>query len=463
MDVQEAARRMTAAPSCESFAPSSEELRDEPWSKWSSELLRGRRWSASVVPSAGGEELFDGYTAGRCVVNTWTKEEPPGLAVSQCLQRCEQEEGCLGVIYGQVEGPRRVELRCFLAGVGEDDVLMEYSCSSPGCVSRVSSRALLELSQTLQCWQKRWQRCEDPGEPPVEEDRESEERLASILSELRSKLKSLPAMSSTARGVFRLHFRHVLVILGGVCRLLGRAADQADATVQRCLHAAQATLEGPTGGGAWILLVPIGLGLLGQHLRSCFVQRWEKLQELKAAEKVSYADLVFPDCHDFVTSGPHPVPMLVSSGLMPESPDSPQVCEMLELPPARGRTEARRRAMTPPRPRSLLPVFKARHEDDHSSDPEQEVPPHVSHWRELEKIKKEIEHLHAKAQSPRQGARAASERALLRLLNHQDFEVVRRIRCLGDRSAEQIMDFRQRQGDLQSVRELASRVGVLGI
>eukprot|EP00913_Durusdinium_trenchii_P019915 g18720.t1 len=60
MDVQEAARRMTAAPSCESFAPSSEELRDEPWSKWSSELLRGRRWSASVVPSAGGEELFDG-------------------------------------------------------------------------------------------------------------------------------------------------------------------------------------------------------------------------------------------------------------------------------------------------------------------------------------------------------------------------------------------------------------------
>ncbi|CAK9118707.1 unnamed protein product, partial [Durusdinium trenchii] len=310
------------------------------------------------------------------------------LAVSQCLQRCEQEEGCLGVIYGQVEGPRRVELRCFLAGVGEDDVLMEYSCSSPGCVSRVSSRALLELSQTLQCWQKRWQRCEDPGEPPVEEDRESEERLASILSELRSKLKSLPAMSSTARGVFRLHFRHVLVILGGVCRLLGRAADQADATVQRCLHAAQATLEGPTGGGAWILLVPIGLGLLGQHLRSCFVQRWEKLQELKAAEKVSYADLVFPDCHDFVTSGPHPVPMLVSSGLMPESPDSPQVCEMLELPPARGRTEARRRAMTPPRPRSLLPVFKARHEDDHSSDPEQEVPPHVSHWRELEKIKK---------------------------------------------------------------------------
>ena len=25
-----------------------------------------------------------------------------------------------------------------------------YSCSSPGCVSRVSSRALLELSQTLQ-------------------------------------------------------------------------------------------------------------------------------------------------------------------------------------------------------------------------------------------------------------------------------------------------------------------------
>eukprot|EP00913_Durusdinium_trenchii_P028020 g26271.t1 len=53
-----------------------------------------------------------------------------------------------------------------------------------------------------------------------------------------------------------------------------------------------------------------------------------------------------------------------------------------------------------------------------------------------------------------------SERALLRLLNHQDFEVVRRIRCLGDRSAEQIMDFRQRQGDLQSVRELASRVGL---
>ncbi|OLQ02641.1 Enhanced disease susceptibility 5 [Symbiodinium microadriaticum] len=50
------------AEQCELFTPSSSEMRDDrPSEAWSSSELRGRRWSASVLASAGGEIAADGH------------------------------------------------------------------------------------------------------------------------------------------------------------------------------------------------------------------------------------------------------------------------------------------------------------------------------------------------------------------------------------------------------------------
>ncbi|CAJ1380453.1 unnamed protein product [Effrenium voratum] len=64
------------------------------------------------------------YSRGRCVVGTWTKELP-GASAHACVLRCEDTPGCLGVLYGEVESAQKPQVRCFLAGVGKDDVLME--------------------------------------------------------------------------------------------------------------------------------------------------------------------------------------------------------------------------------------------------------------------------------------------------------------------------------------------------
>eukprot|EP00435_Cladocopium_sp_Y103_P021581 s899_g5.t1 len=53
-----------------------------------------------------------------------------------------------------------------------------------------------------------------------------------------------------------------------------------------------------------------------------------------------------------------------------------------------------------------------------------------------------------------------SELPLLQLLNHPDFEVLRRVRHLGDKTAQQIMSFRRRQGDLKTVSDLHTKVGL---
>ncbi|CAL1141186.1 unnamed protein product [Cladocopium goreaui] len=244
--------------------------------------------------------------------------------------------------------------------------------------STVTSEALMELAATLQCWQKLRQRCVVPPperekvedvEAPEPRQKESVESVAGLLSELRSRLKSLPALTSAARGVFRsVQPGHLLLILGGFCRLFGRAADNADLAVQRCLKAAQATLEGPTGTTAiCIIIFPI-FGLLGQRLRS-WQQRLAKWQAAKAAEKVHFSDMVIPGFDVQTCSSHQSVPMLLSSGMMPQTP-TPQYQEERKphgpgraarhvvhgagAPPARrGTMRSGGRVMTPPRPRRL--------------------------------------------------------------------------------------------------------------
>ncbi|CAJ1368125.1 unnamed protein product [Effrenium voratum] len=286
------------------------------------------------------------YSRGRCVVGTWTKELP-GASAHACVLRCEDTPGCLGVLYGEVESAQKPQVRCFLAGVGKDDVLMEY----PSEVVRFS--ALLELSSTLQCWQKRWQ-CASPEPEGSPKDR----RLAALLEDLQQRLQALPALpalGSAARALRQGAPGHFLLLLGGVCRVLGRAADNADLAVARCFKAAKATLEGPSGSLAVCLLIFPVFGLLGQRLRA-----WQRqVASWQVSSKT--IDLILPrEQSGYSTAGA--LPTLCSAGMMPlDSPDwhaqaeanSPESPEGLGCVPTPHR---RMRAMTPPRRRHAPPA-----------------------------------------------------------------------------------------------------------
>merc|ERR1712014_141470 len=62
--------------------------------------------------------------------------------------------------------------------------------------------------------------------------------------------------------------------------------------------------------------------------------------------------------------------------------------------------------------------------------------------------------------SPEHQAMSLAEIDLLNDLNHPDVEVVKSVRCIGAVSAAQILQYRHREGDLQRVSELASKVGL---
>ena len=60
--------------------------------------------------------------------------------------------------------------------------------------------------------------------------------------------------------------RHLLLLLQGLCRLLGRTLDTAT-MAPHCLAAARATMEVPTGALALCVLAVPTFGALGQRLR----------------------------------------------------------------------------------------------------------------------------------------------------------------------------------------------------
>eukprot|EP00434_Breviolum_minutum_P024588 symbB.v1.2.021718.t1/scaffold1893.1/size96936/3 len=63
-------KQVTGRSVCETIAPSGTELRDERPKGYTLEQLRGRRWSAAVVSSSGGEEAYDGCPPKRWGVET---------------------------------------------------------------------------------------------------------------------------------------------------------------------------------------------------------------------------------------------------------------------------------------------------------------------------------------------------------------------------------------------------------
>jgi len=369
------------ADNCEFFTPSSSELRDDrPAEAWSSAELRGRRWSASVLGSAGGETAADGYEAGRCVVGTWTIDEPlpRGGDAALCRQRCRNRRGCLGVLFGPVEGPHGPEPHCFLAGVGHSSTLLQYPCLSPlhGCPEAVQAEELPELAGTLQCWQRKFQRCQSQVKRPGAADAEGSERMAGGLEDLRTRLKALPLYGSTAaKGTIKLlaHPGRLLRVLGSVCQLLGHVADDVDDAVAHCLNAARTALEGTHSS--------LALSLLGLPILSWLAARlasWCRQQPSPVTE----GQVLYPHVVSSIALGSQtwsggfsqPVPcrrasLCTAGPIPPESADEQSSADAVDSdwPPYESRSLghvsdseavspdlAKRRNLTPPRPRRLL-------------------------------------------------------------------------------------------------------------
>jgi len=522
---------------CESFAPSVDELRDSRPAGWSVEELRQKRWSVSVDTSVGSEETAEGYSPGRCVTGTWTLAS--GSNLDSCRDRCSHTEGCLGILWGQVESRERSAPRCFLAGVGDSEVVMEYSCPRPdlGCPAALDFRALAELTPTLQCWQRRWWRCPMHG-PGGDTDGALPDHLRAVLERLRPRFQS-----DVSREL--KHLLRTLCNPGSFLSLataMGRTADQFDALRGQLLHALAAKASSALSvvqvrSFSWLLyllLLPCGI-LLGRALPRCqqtappchgSQPRDVEPQATVAAFVASpVAALVASPIAALVVS---PIAALVSSpfravGLSPEEgadepleaedgisvdytlacldePSPPRVAgggvlpEPQALPeplPAQGqpvtfgpdtgfsvdvcevptpyRVRRNRNATPPRRPVESSPIIQEAEvididDSEHvgceaSTDPyDQPVEsPTIAHlrrfWAAIE-TSPARDNLQS-SQRPRQ-----TEMELLSLLNDPDVEVIKRVKHIGDKSAVQIASYCQREGEIMSIAELASKVGL---
>lgn len=95
--------------------------------------------------------------------------------------------------------------------------------------------------------------------------------------------------------------------------------------------------------------------------------------------------------------------------------------------------------------------------------PDENIPPQVppcsravrvARWWSYIEAPDEIQGIGGPATAP------AIERQVLRCLNHPNVEVVKQVKHIGEKSACHILEYRQREGDLVRVGDLASKVGL---
>jgi len=509
---------------CESFAPSVDELRDSRPVGWSVEELRQKRWSISVDASVGSEENAEGYSPGTCVTGTWTLAS--GSNLDSCRDRCSRTEGCLGILWGQVESRERSAPRCFLAGVGDSEVVMEYSCPRPdlGCPAALDFRALAELTPTLQCWQRRWWRCPMPG-PGGDTDRALPDHLRAFLERLRPRFQ--PNVSRELK-----HLLRTLCNPGSFLSLataMGRTADQFDALRGQLLHSLAAKASSALGvvqvrSFNWLLyllLLPCGV-LLGRALPRC--QQTEPpchssqprdmepqatvaalaaspfravgLSPEKGADEPLEALMDFQKNVDWIEAEdrisvdytpacldePSPPPV-AGGGVLPEpqalpeplpaqgqpvtfGPDTGLSVDICEVPTPyrvrrnRNATPPRRPAASSPIIQEVIDIDDSEHVGRQASTDPYDQPVESPTIARLRRFWAAIETSPARdnlqsSQRPRQ-----TEMELLSLLNDPDVEVIKRVRHIGDKSAVQIANYCQREGEIMSVAELATKVGL---
>lgn len=122
--------------------------------------LRAERPGATLVASRGGETHHPGYKSGSCVTGVWADGNSLTEATLQnyteCLEQCTKTADCLGVLWGLVLNVESIHFQCFLAGVGDDPVIIRYPCHKHkfNCASNVTFEALEMLAPTFQCWQR---------------------------------------------------------------------------------------------------------------------------------------------------------------------------------------------------------------------------------------------------------------------------------------------------------------------
>lgn len=554
---------------CESYVPTSSEVRASRPPGWSTEELRGRRSMATVHQSAGSEQDAEGYEAGKCVTGTWThQKQMPAMGSSgrrTCLEICSSEEGCLGVLYGQVESARGVQVHCLLAGISNSSIVMDYPCSHSelvGCPPPVDVAALTELASTLQCWQKRWVRC--PSDNHGQRSQSFADKLLArfvnalnprrtrdlawvVLGKLRGLaaqfgkgavaiLPTLGRMADVADAhIFRamqefysranealgsedgvLDFVIFCFALSAACLVLGRIVHNPLRRLlqqrQIVLHDSQVPPLSPQVS-AEAEIAPREPGVLSPGLHvpfmggtSCFsvaVRKGSPEQvpavELPKALSQSFgSDLQDTSCQTVVAGSAdtsnssqrrsrHATP---PKRVLPCSPSSPSIqavisveeqVPVMELPKGMPQSfgpdlqdtscqtlvagsadttnssQRRGRHATPPKrvipcsPSSPLIQEVILAEDDKNS-----FRPLSRRAQRIKKFWDEIEN------SPEDEPVSQPEIELLKSLNHTDVDVIKSIRSIGAVSAAQILEYRSREGDLQRVSELATKVGLKG-
>lgn len=207
-------------------------------------------------------------------------------------------------------------------------------------------------------------------------DAEGSERMAGGLEDLRTRLKALPLYGSTAaKGTIKLlaHPGRLLRVLGSVCQLLGHVADDVDDAVAHCLNAARTALEGTHSS--------LALSLLGLPILSWLAARlasWCRQQPRPVTE----GQVLYPHVVSSIALGSQtwsggfsqPVPcrrasLCTAGPIPPESADEQSSADAVDSdwPPYESRSLghvsdseavspdlAKRRNLTPPRPRRLL-------------------------------------------------------------------------------------------------------------
>eukprot|EP00931_Biecheleriopsis_adriatica_P056715 TRINITY_DN33624_c0_g1_i1.p1 TRINITY_DN33624_c0_g1~~TRINITY_DN33624_c0_g1_i1.p1 ORF type:complete len:548 (-),score=89.37 TRINITY_DN33624_c0_g1_i1:3-1646(-) len=502
---------------CHDFTPAVHELRGERPEGWSMEELRGRRWTVAIQQSAGGEEEVEGFASGKCVVRAWSREErlAGGANKAMCLQRCADEPGCLGILWGRIEGLAAASEHCFLAGVGDSSVVMEQPCPNPsrGCPLAVSSDVLVDLAPTLQCWQRRWQRC-DVSAPPrgsqaprggmgQAEWLVAWERAGAALHQLLTQVKrQLQPVVKMSRAFSASLFKAA-----------GRRSRKSAAGATPPWPELEGGLESPAGQVAWFVALSAAAFAIGQCLRSLRIKASESLRAPDQVLEVPFSQSheVTPSSagnmeEDSVPTSPAQEPC--SSSRMPSRSPSPFASAGLEPqdelqlplgdPVVLGPAETacaempvlRRRsrdATPPPRP-AQSPLIQS------AGSPllKHVWSPVVEEIIDLDSLEEERgtassasrphdgvvqpSQMSAKAlrikrfwdaidNSPEpaeedEHTKGSLECQVLKLLNHPDIEVIKKVRFIGEKTAAQIQNYRYREGDLAHVSDLWSKVGL---
>eukprot|EP00933_Yihiella_yeosuensis_P007517 TRINITY_DN112593_c0_g1_i1.p1 TRINITY_DN112593_c0_g1~~TRINITY_DN112593_c0_g1_i1.p1 ORF type:complete len:574 (-),score=81.16 TRINITY_DN112593_c0_g1_i1:81-1802(-) len=398
------------------------------------------------------------------------------------------------------------------------------SASSRSCPSPVLFHVLSEIAPTLQCWQKLWWSCpvSEKGSASESGDsqswRQSDRKAADIialLEHLKSRFKETKVLSLLSR-----QLRILIRRLGNttvIARMIGRFADAAESAGSRAFTAVEASIDEGLEGDAGLYIVCAMFAAMGVALGKLIltaVARLWKPRQGRISES-AFPEMVAAMSSRMASESTAPslaevealqIPASLQQGIEPDYDafdEQPSAVENFEVQPepephatmflpepshqpaslgplwsdSLGRPEAvsqvatavrrRNRDSTPPsrRPAGISPprvspmiqeVVEIKSDDDAFQAEVPQPPSPRARWRARFWEKVEGPSL----DSGFSVSVSTTEMEILQFLNHPDVEVVKQVKHVGEKSAQQIVYYCQREGDLERVSDLASKVGL---